>query len=163
MKKTLSACGLICLLVAAALASGGALPNYGGTWVLNKDKSKDLPPMMASMDNIEMVVTQNDKQLTVKTATGGNQEVAYNLDGSKSKAQMAGRMPGEATVYLEKKDDGKVVLHAERELSFQGNAVTINITETWELQDAGKTLSVSRTVDSPRGTQSMTLVFGHKA
>jgi hypothetical protein len=163
MKKTMSALGLVCLIVAAAFASGAALPNYSGTWVMNKEKSKDLPPFMASMDSYEMVVSQNDKLLSIKTTAAGAQEVSYNLDGSKGKAQMAGRMPGEATVYLEKKDDGKVVLHAERELNFQGNAVTINITETWELLDAGKTLSVSRTIDSPRGTQSMTLVFGHKA
>jgi hypothetical protein len=163
MKRIISAGSLGFLMVLTVLASGAALPNYAGTWVLNKDKSKDLPQMMAGMDHIEMVVTQSDKQITVKSTAGGGQEVPYNLDGSKGKAQMGGRMPGEATVSLEKKEDGKIVLHSERERTFEGNTVTIKSTETWELSDAGKTLTVSRTSESPRGTQASTLVYNLKS
>lgn len=163
MKRIMTACGLVCVMVVAALAA--ALPNYAGTWVLDKEKSTGLPPqMMAGTDQIQWVVTQNDKQLTIKSSSmGGSQEVAYNLDGSKSKAQMTGRMPGEATVYLEKKDDGKIVLHSERELNFQGNAVTIKTTQEWELAAGGKTLKVKNTTESPRGTQEASLVFTLKS
>ncbi|HEX8846345.1 MAG TPA: hypothetical protein VF791_16985 [Pyrinomonadaceae bacterium] len=160
MKKVLMASGL--LFVTLGLALGAALPNYAGTWALDKGKSKDLPPMMANMDNFELTVTQDDKQLKVKASTGSD-EIAYNLDGSKSKVQVTGRMPGEATVYLEKKDDGKLVLHTERELNFQGNAVSIKVTENWELADEGKSLNVKRTIESPRGTQEMTMVFTKKS
>lgn len=165
MKKFLTASALLCVMVMVSLASPAALPNYAGTWVLDKDKSTGLPPQMtASTDAIQWVVTQDANKLTVKSnSMGGSQEVPYNLDGSKSKAQMGGRMPGEATVYLEKKDDGKVVLHSERELNFQGNAVTIKITQAWELADGGKTLKVKQTVESPRGTQEASLVFTLKS
>jgi hypothetical protein len=163
MKRITTACGLVFVMVVAAFAATAALPNYAGTWILDKDKSTGLPPQMAAAtDPIQWVVTQTDKQLTVKSSMGGGQEIAYNLDGSKSKAQMGGRMPGEATVYLEKKDDGKIVLHSERELEFQGNPVTIKSTETWELADNGKTLKVHRTTESPRGTQEMALVYNLK-
>jgi hypothetical protein len=164
MRKFITACALLCAMVVATLAAP-ALPNYAGTWVLNKDKSTGLPPqMMAGTDPIQWVVTQNDKTLTVKSSfMGGAQEVAYNLDGSKSKAQMTGRMPGEATVYLEKKDDGKVVLHSERTLNFQGNDVTINTTQVWELTDGGKTLKVQNTSESPRGTMEATMIFNLKS
>ena len=163
MKKLLMATGL--LLVIMGLALGAALPNYAGTWVLDKDKSTGLPPQMtASTDPIQWIVTQDDKKLTVKSSSmGGSQEVPYNLDGSKSKVEMTGRMPGESTVYLEKKDDGKIVLHSERELNFQGNAVQIKTTQVWELADGGKTLKVKTTVESPRGTQEASLVFTLKS
>jgi hypothetical protein len=159
MKKIITACALSCLMAVAILAA--ALPNYAGTWVLDKDKSKDLPPQMAQMGDVQLVVTQDDKTLTEKIGTGD--AVAFNLDGSKSKAQFTGRMAGEGTVYLEKKDDGSIVLHTERALNFQGNAVTIKITEVWQLADGGKTLSAKRTVESPRGTQEITLVFNKKS
>ena len=162
MKKFLTACGLMSVLIMVSLAAPVALPSYAGTWVLDKNKSKDLPPMMADMGSIEMVVKQDEKQLTVNSSVGGG-EIAYMLDGSETKAQMGGRMPGEATVYLEKKDDGKIVLHATRELNFQGNAVTITITEAWELADNGKTLKAKRKIESPRGTQEMELIFTLKS
>jgi hypothetical protein len=165
MKRIVTACSIVLVMVVAAFAAVAALPSYAGTWVLDKDKSTGLPPQMtASADSIQWVVSQDDKKLTVKSSNmGGSQEVAYNLDGSKSKAQMTGRMPGEATVYLEKKDNGSVVLHSERELNFQGNAVTIKTTQVWELADNGKTLKVKNTTESPRGTQEASLVFTLKS
>jgi hypothetical protein len=164
MKRIMTACGLVFVMVVAAFAAVAASPNYAGTWVLDKDKSTGLSPQMtASTDPIQWVVTQTDKQLTVKSSMGGGQEVAYNLDGSKSKAQMGGRMPGEATVYLEKKDNGKIVLHSERVVTFQDNPVTIKNTQEWELGDGGKTLKVKNTTESPRGTQESALVFTLKS
>jgi hypothetical protein len=163
MKKFLTSCGLLCVMFMVTLATPAALPSYAGTWVLDKEKSKDLPAMMANMGAIEMTVTQDNKQISVKTSVGSGDVIAYMLDGSKTKAQLTGRMPGEATVYMEKKDDGKIVLHVTRELNFQGNAVTINITDNWELADAGKTLHAKRKIESPQGTQEMELVFTLKA
>ena len=72
-------------------------------------------------------------------------------------------MPGEATVYLEQKDGGKIVLHATREFNFQGTAVTLTITEAWELADGGKTLKAKRKIESPRGSQELELVFNLKS
>jgi uncharacterized protein YabE (DUF348 family) len=158
MKKFVTAYGLLCVMVVAGLAAA-ALPNYAGTWVLDKDKSTGLSPNMTA--SFEMVVTQDAQKITVKGMFG---EIAYNLDGSKSKVQMTGRMPGEATAYLEKKDDGKIVLHTEREISFQDNTFNIKTAETWELADGGKTLKVSRTSEGgPRGKQSSELVFTMKS
>src|ERR1043165_1918207 len=159
MRKFLTACGLLCAIALAVVAA--TLPNYAGTWALDKDKSKDLPAQMGAMGDVQLIITQDDKKITEKLGTGD--EIAFNLDGSKSKVQLTGRMPGEATVYLEKKDDGKVVLHTERELNFQGNAVTIKVTEVWELADGGKSLTAKRTIESPRGTQEVTLFFSKKS
>lgn len=163
MRKMITACGLLFVMVAAVVVAGAAtLPNYAGTWVLNKDKSK-LPPQMQNAESMDLIVTQDAQNLTVKSSMGGGQETTYKLDGSKSKAQRGGRFPGEATVYLEKKDDGKIVLHSDRELNMQGNTFTIKSTEKWELTDGGKTLNVNLKVESPRGEQEMTLVFNLKS
>lgn len=162
MKKFFTAGALLCVMVMVSLASPAALPSYAGTWVLDTTKSTGLPPNMANAGSIEMVVTQDSKQLKVKLGPG--QEVPYNLDGSKAKVQMAGRngSTAEATVYLENKGD-KTVLHSEREINVQGNPVTIKVTETWEISKDGKSLTVNRTIDSPRGSQNMTLIFTMKS
>jgi hypothetical protein len=122
-----------------------------------------LPPQMQSAETTDMIVTQDAQNLTVKSSMGGGQETTYKLDGSKSKVQRGGRFPGEATVYLEKKDDGKIVLHSERELNMQGNTFTVKSTEKWELTNGGKTLNVNLTIESPRGTQEITLAFNLKS
>ena len=46
--------------------------------------------------------------------------------------------------------------------NFNGNDVTATTTEEWSLSGDGKTLTVKRASESPRGTQSSTLVFGKK-
>ena len=70
MKKFLTASALLCVMVMVSLASPAALPNYAGTWALDKDKTKDLPPQMAAMGDIQLVVTQDDKKITEKLGTG---------------------------------------------------------------------------------------------
>jgi hypothetical protein len=163
MKKFLSACGLMSVIILTALAASAmVLPNYAGIWVLDNTKSKDLPPTMAQMGKVEIVVKQDEKQLTVNSALSGG-EITYMLDGTKTKAQMGGRMPGEATVNLEQKDDGKIVLHITRELNIQGQAITLNITEVWELADNGKTLKAKRKVEAQQAVQEMELVFNLKS
>jgi len=44
-------------------------------------------------------------------------------------------------------------------LNIKRNEVTLTTTETWTLSGDGKTLTVQRTSESPRGTQTSTLVF----
>lgn len=158
MKRFLTAAALVCAVALAAMAA--ALPNYAGTWVLDKDKTEGLPPQMAG-NGMEWAITQDDKMLKLKLSDGN--EFSYNMDGSKSKAQLGGRMPGEATVYMEKKDDGKVVLHLEREMVIQGKAIILKIVDTLEQTDGGKGLKVQRHIESPRGPLDMTLVFNKKA
>ena len=50
-------------------------------------------------------------------------------------------------------------LTTKRTFNFQGNDVTSTSTEVWDLSGDGKTLTIQRTSESPRGTQSSTLVF----
>lgn len=167
MKRFLLACGLVCALMAGAWAYASPA-NFSGTWVLDKAKSEGLAPQMADID-VTMTVTQDDKQLTTETKyTGGAQErpsqkATYKLDGSETTAEVAGRMPGKATLKAKWLDDGKTLeLNTVRNVTIQDNPVTITQKEHWELADGGKVLKIHRTTESPRGTQEAKLTFNKK-
>jgi hypothetical protein len=182
MRKFLVGGGLVGVLLVGLWAASAAAPaNFAGTWALDKTKSKDLPPQMANIDSLTLTVTQDAQQLTVDTkvvrkettdAQGGGPgsgrgrgmgmgmsgPQSYKLDGSETSIDTGGR--GTATAKAEWQNDGKTLkLTTKRSFNFQGNDVTLTTTETWTLSGDGKTLTIERTSESPRGTQTSTLVF----
>jgi hypothetical protein len=168
MKRFISLCVLACALTFQVMAAGAPAANFAGTWSLDKTKSEGLSGPMAEA-TVMLVVTQDAKQLTTETTiTGGQREMpaqkmSYNMDGSESTVDVAGRMPGKATVKAKWSADGNSLdLSSVRQLNIQGNDVTITTQEHWELADGGKTLKVHRKIDSPRGAQEMTLVYAKK-
>jgi hypothetical protein len=179
MKRLVKAGGLVCLLAMWAV-SATAPANFAGEWALDKGKS-ELPQMMANGPDITLTVTQDDKQLTVETKRSGGEgggpggggrggmmmgggKLAYSLDGKKTTAEVAGPMGNATQVDTEAKWNGeqKLELKSVRHMNFQGNPVDITTKETWELADAGKTLKINRSTESPRGTQEAKLVFTKK-
>ncbi|HXU39801.1 MAG TPA: hypothetical protein VN937_25840 [Blastocatellia bacterium] len=81
MKRVLIGCALTLALVAGVFAASSTPANFSGTWVLNKDKSDGLPRQLQNVESYTMVVTQDDKQLTVENkiaggARGGDQNSA---------------------------------------------------------------------------------------
>ena len=186
MRKILLGSAVAFVLAAQALAGvAAANANFAGTWALDKSKSKDLPPQMSNLDSLTLTVTQDASQITVDSkaamaaqADGGGPgggggmgggrgrgmgggfapSATYKLDGTETTSE--GQRGGTTTSKAEWKDGGKtLVLHRVTKLNFQGNDVTLTTTEEWSLSSDGKTLTVKRTSDSPRGTQSYTLVF----
>ena len=168
-----------------AVSAAPAPTNFAGTWTLDKAKSKDLPPQMENIKTLTLTVTQDAQQLTTDTkvernenaeaAPGGGgpggggggrrgggmmgpQNVAYKLDGSEATLDTGGR--GTATAKAEWQNGGKTLkLTTKRTFDFQGNSVTTTSTEIWDLSSDGKTLTIQRTSESPRGTMNTTLVF----
>jgi hypothetical protein len=71
MKSLLVVCSLAGTLVLGIWAASAvpAQPDFSGTWILDKDRTADLPPQL---ENYTMVVTQNDQQLTVETKVVGD-------------------------------------------------------------------------------------------
>jgi hypothetical protein len=177
------------LLVGLWAASAAPAPaNFAGMWTLDKTKSKDLPPQWENVESYKLTVAQDAQQLTVDTkitrkenaeGTGaggpppggggggrrgggmgmmGPQNVSYKLDGSEATLDMGGR--GSATAKAEWQNGGKTLkLTTKRTFNFQGNDVTSTTTEIWDLSSDGKTLTIQRTSESPRGTMNSTLVF----
>jgi len=71
MKGSLVVYSLVGALVFGIWA-GNAAPaqtDFSGTWVLDKEKTPNLPPRLESYT---MVVTQNDQQLTVESKVVGD-------------------------------------------------------------------------------------------
>jgi hypothetical protein len=185
MRKLLVGFSLLSLLSFGVLAAPALAPtSFAGTWALDKSKSKDLPPQFENIDSYTLTVTQDAQQLTVDTkiarkegadqaapggggggmGRGGGMGMGprgpqtYKLDGSEATLDTGGR--GTATVKAEWQDGGKTLkLTTKRTFNFQGNDVTATNTEVWSLSGDGKTLTIQRTNESPRGTQSSTLVF----
>ena len=146
MKKFLLLCALACALMVEVWAAGAPAANFSGTWTLDKAKSEGLGGAMAGAD-VTMVVTQDAKQLTTETTfTGGQREMpaqkyTYNLDGSESTVDVAGRMPGKATLKAKWSSDGNALdISNVRQVNFQGNDVTITTHDHWELAEVGKVL-----------------------
>jgi hypothetical protein len=71
MKRVLIGCAVTLVLVAGVFAASSTPANFSGTWVLDKDKSDGLPRQLQNVESYTMVVTQDDKQLTVENKIAG--------------------------------------------------------------------------------------------
>jgi hypothetical protein len=182
MKRALTVSSVFCALLigifAVSAAQKGA--NFAGTWELDKSKSK-LPERQASaLTSLTWTVTQSDTELKIDPKAemaqgggggggrgggmmGGNMPTSYKLDGSETTSDLPGGMSGKVTRKAKWAGEGKVLeLKSVINAEFNGNAFTSTTTEHWELADGGKTLSVHRTSESPRGTTESTMVFTKK-
>jgi hypothetical protein len=86
MKRT-----LIGLTAALALLAGiwsvSAATDFSGTWTLDKSKSKGLPRQMDNIESYIMVVTQDDKQLTVENKIVAGPRMSGEQGGSGGQGQ----------------------------------------------------------------------------
>ena len=184
MRKLLCALGMMSALVIALAVHAAAPANFGGTWTLDKSKSQGLNPRLQNADSVSWVITQTDKEITIEEkVTGGNPPAGapagggpgggggqgrgmggfggprtFNLDGSETSADMGGR--GKVARKATVSGDGKT-LELSSKSTFEGpnGEVTATTTEKLQLSADGKTLTVTRHSESPRGPQDSTLVF----
>jgi hypothetical protein len=186
MRKFLVGGALACALLVNALAApSAAQANFAGEWALNKTKSTDLPQQWANLESLILTVTQDAQQLVVASETkmgadanaggggmGGGRgrgmggfppSSTYKLDGTETTAEAMGGRGGTSTLKAAWKDEGKTLeLKRVSKFNFQGNDVTVTTTEDWSLSADGKTLTIKRASESPRGAQNSTLVFDKK-
>lgn len=175
MKKILFLTAVVCLLAISAFAQNKT--DFSGDWELDTVSSKMDERMR--VESMTMKVQQTEKDITVGTFTkraisneggmnrggGGTTPTAltYSLEGKETKAEVgAGAMAGTATLKASLGADGKLNLSAVRNINTQMGAMTITVNETWELADGGKTLKVTRNMETPRGTQNSELIFAKK-
>jgi hypothetical protein len=183
MRKFFAGSALACALLVNVLAAPAAPANFAGTWSLNKSKSAELPPQWSNLESLTLTVTQDAKQFSVNSemkmaqdanaggGMGGGRgrgmgfppSAIYMLDGSETTVEATGGRGGTSTLKAEWKDGGKTLeLKRVSKFNFQGHDVTATTTEDWSLSADGKTLTVKRSSESPRGSQTSTLVFDKK-
>ena len=92
---------------------------------------------------------------------GGDGTVIYALNGKETTLASPDGM-GDTKLKSKFEKDGKLKLVQSRSFETQMGAMTIKTTDTWELQDEGKTLKVTRDMETPRGTQTSEMVFAKK-
>lgn len=188
MRKILFTAGLVAALMFTLAVSAAPPANFGGTWSLDKGKSKDLNRRLQGADSVSWIVTQTDKQITIEEkVTGGDMPAG----GPPAGGAPAGGPPGGGggrggfggpagprTYNLDGSDtafemgpakgtrkatwssDGKT-LELTTKSTFQGQQgeVTTTSTDKLQLSDDGKVLTVNSHRESPRGPQDSTLVF----
>lgn len=166
------------LFLAAALAAvslafgGGAKPaaNYAGAWTLDKQQSKGLPPYYDRVKSHRLVVTQDEQHLNVAVEVDTGQpepdrlNFVYNLDGTETKTETMIRTPeGRVNVPTTLKatvgEAGKIQITITRDLQMPGKVFKGVTVEDWELSADGKTLTIHRADDTPRGKMQADMVF----
>jgi hypothetical protein len=151
--------------------SQASLPNFAGTWALNRSLSQSSSEVFDKTE-VVLIVKQTAEQLTVEQKLKLNgreqprQALNYNLNGKPGEAQLSRPVAGQATLTarwlakeqrLELRTTIKTQLaDAKGEPADEATLVTI---EYWELLDQGKTLKVVRTRDWPGRNETSRLIF----
>ncbi len=159
--------------------------DFSGEWSLDKGKST-LSERMKNVESMTMTVAQTDKDLKVTNSvkraappagggpppgggTGGgggrgmgggmgDQTMTYMLDGKETSTEVPGPGGGTATLKSTAKIDGGKLNLSTARATQMGD---IKSTETWELQADGS-LKVKRSTESPRGSESVEMIFTKK-
>src|SRR5438552_422824 len=146
MKKAMYAAGVILLLAAFAQAQD-AKPNFSGTWRLDAAKS-DFGPMPPP-ESIVHVIEHKEPNVKITSTQKGPQgettsERTLTTDGKENTNKMR-LMGGEQEAKSTSQWDGKK-LGTLLKVDIQGTAVTF--TDSWELSDEGKVLTIVRVISS---------------
>jgi len=175
MRKLVGALTLASALIFALAVHAAAPVSFSGTWTLDKSKSQGLNPRMQGADSVSWQINQTDKEITIEEKITGGQMTGgpgggggrgmmggggprtYNLDGSEVTGE-TGR--GKFARKASWSGDGKA-LELTSKTTFQGGEGEMTLTSSDKLQLSadGKSLTVTRHSESPRGPQDSTLVF----
>ena len=175
MRKLVGALTLASALIFALAVHAAAPVSFAGNWTLDKSKSQGLNPRMQSADSVSWHINQTDKEITIEEKVTGGQMTGgpgggggrgmmggggprtYNLDGSEVTGE-TGR--GKFVRKASWSGDGKA-LELTSKTTFQGQEGEMTLTSSDKLQLSadGKSLTVTRHSESPRGPQDSTLVF----
>ncbi len=171
---------VLTLVFAAAISAQDKMTDFSGKWDLDVSKSKLSEQMR--IESMTMTVSQTDKEIKIESSTkrperqdgggtgggmrrgmggglGGDSQTIYTLDGKETVTDMAGAMGGKMTAKAKAEKDGKLKLEQTRNVETPMGARSMKLTEMWSLSADGKTLTVKRDTESPRGTNSSELVF----
>ena len=158
------------MLISATLFAAPKAATYTGTWSLDKTKSEGLPKYYDNVAKHELAITQSDAVLQVNVAvtrSGGEVdrfEFPYKLDGTDATIETSirtpnGLMPVPATLHAVTLDSGELDITIVREFPMNGQNIKARTTEHWKLAADGKTLTIDKVDETPRGTMKSSLVF----
>jgi hypothetical protein len=168
--KKIAATATLALLLATATLAAPKPADYSGTWVLNRTTSHNLPRMYEHVSSQKMTTKQTETQLTCAleiTRIDGpalQQTFVFDLGGKATQTETLVRTPnGEQkvpmTLRAEVRPDGALHVIEERSIQTPDGTKTFTTDEVWTLSTDGKTLTVHRKDDTPRGTAEFDMAF----
>lgn len=141
------------------------MPKFAGSWVLNREKSEGLTGGLGNAE-IRLVVTQDEKSLSAEQQTiirnreQPSQVLNYKFDGSETEAEVVRPLAGTMKLKAKWIEGGKVLeLQSTITGEAAGQQTTITTKELWQLIGNGDALKLTRTRQSPQGTQTFKLYF----
>ena len=150
MKKKLVRTIALLALAAGGIAFAQSAPDFGGTWVLNTAKGKNLPMGGAVQETVVAAQTPAKLTLDISATFQGNttrRQVSYDLTGKPAQNESA---MGDKSETVAKWDGAKLVVTWTSAGAIAG---TTNVrTETRWLSADGRTMNVT----SQRGTNPPT-------
>lgn len=183
MKRLFLIAGLAAAFLLLVVAASAQKASFGGTWNLDKSKSQGLSPRIQGADSVTWTITQDDKTISIDQKVTGGQPAgggggaggggamgggggrgpggpagpqSYSLDGKEVTTQ---GQNGGSTSMKSSWDGGALVLTTVRSGSFNGQDFKATSADKLTLSGDGKTLTVTRHNESPRGTTDSTWVF----
>ena len=176
MKRLALFAGVMALVLATVVAaSAQPKTNFAGTWALDKSKSQGLDQRMANVD-VTWTITQDDAKISVESKVTGGPPAGggggngggggrgmggprtYTLDGKEVTTEGGGQMGGTNTTKATW-SGGTLELSSVRAGNFNGNDFKSTTVDKMSTSGDGKTLTVVRHSESPRGTFDSTMVF----
>ena len=76
MKRIFLIAGLATAFLLLAIAASAQKANFAGTWVLDKSKSQNINPRWQSAEKVSLVITQDDKTISLENKVEGAQPPA---------------------------------------------------------------------------------------
>jgi len=137
---------------------------FSGHWVLNEDQS-DFGRAGAGFAPAALDVVLRGNDLSLKTtrivefAEDQITEEKLTLDGAEAKSEFM-NSPRVTTAKLA--DDGNTLLMNSAIAFVWAPGTKMTTSDTWTVRDGGKILSILRRSHTPRGDQTMTLVFDRR-
>ena len=175
MKRIFLIAGLATAFLLVVVAASAQKASFAGTWTLDKTKSQGLSTRIQGADKVTWTITQDDKTIAIDQKVEGGQPPAgggggmgggggrppggpqsYNLDGKE--VTTAGQNGG-STSMKSAWSGSTLELTTVRSGSFNGQDFKATSSDKLSLSGDGKTLTVSRHNEGPRGTTDSTWVF----
>lgn len=158
MKRTTGIALALALFLASLGWAQDAKPNFSGTWTLDVVKSEfgPTPPP----ESVVLVIDHKEPNIKTTNTQKGPQgeltnERSITTDG-KENLNKARTMVGEQEVKSTSKWNGDK-LETAFTLDMQGMA--LDITDSWQLSEDGKVLTISRGIKTPQGDFTQKMVF----
>jgi hypothetical protein len=160
--KYLKALGLA-VLACPALALANAA-NFAGSWLLDREQSRNLPPHRQSIARHHLAITQDEKAMTVAIAIESSraeippyhQTYTYQLNGQEVAGESEILTPNglrkiPTSFQAEPQPDGTLKITITRTLTRRDETFKVQMRERWQLSPDGRTITIHLDEDLPRG------------